>query len=503
MRLPPRPQPNLPVGRHIDVGTRGDYMKTNEHRHLFPLFALVLIGGCAVGPNYKHPAVDTPTDFRFSTIQTTNSFGDLPWWEVFKDRALKDLIRIALTNNYDLKQAVARVEQARQQVTVARAPLFPQIGYAGDVGRGKNALLNLPAAANGATASSALVDINAVWEIEFWGRIRRLTEAARARYLATDEARRGVIITLVSDVAAAYFLLLDLDQELQIQRAATNAYSGSYRIFNDRRINGVASRLETDRAAAALANAAATIPQLELQIATTENQINVLLGRNPGPIPRSSLADQPPYPAEIPAGLPSTLLQRRPDVLASEQSLIAANANIGASLANFFPQIGLTTFFGKVSPELSAFSSGSATAWNVGATITGPLFQGGQLRAQYRAAKASFDEAKAAYERTVVTAFQEVSNFLISREKFAEAAVYDAQAVAALTSSVEVATERYLNGKSSYFEVLQAQQELYPTQRAQVQTQVNELISIVQLYRALGGGWQTPVGQSETAHNSH
>jgi len=477
-------------------------MKTNVNRILFPLVALVLVGGCAVGPNYKRPALDTPESHRFATGETTDSFGDLPWWEVFKDPALQDLIHVAITNNYDLKQAVARVEQARQLVTVARAPLFPQIGYGADIGRGKNALFNTAVATSGSTASSVLLNVNAFWEIDFWGRIRRLTEAARARYLATDEARRGVTITLVSDVATAYFTLLDLDQEVQIQRAATNAYSGSYRIFNDRRINGVASRLETDRAAASLANAAAVIPQLELQIATTENQINVLLGRNPGPITRGSLADLPPFPVEVPAGLPATLLQRRPDILGAEQSLIAANALIGASIANFFPQIGLTTFFGKVSPELSAFSSGSATAWNVGATLAGPLFQGGRLRAQYRGAKANFDEAKAAYEQTVIAAFQEVSNVLISRQKFAEALVYDAQAVAALTSSVEVATERYLNGKSSYYEVLQAQQELYPTQRAQVQTQVNELVSVVLLYRALGGGWQTEAAEPEEEERS-
>ena len=200
--------------------------------------------------------------------------------------------------------------------------------------------------------------------------------------------------------------------------------------------------------------------------------------------------------------MPSTLLQRRPDIRASEQSLIAANANIGASLANFFPQIGLTTFLGKVSPELSAFSAGSANAWNVGATLAGPLFQGGQLRAQYRAAKAKFDEAKAAYEQTVVTAFQEVSNALISRQKLAEAGGYDEQAVAALASSVELATERYLNGKSSYFEVLEAQQELYPTQRALVQNQADELISVVLLYRALGGGWEVPVQPSEAKAES-
>lgn len=454
-----------------------------------------------MGPNYTRPVLDTPTNYRFAASETTNSLGDLPWWQVFKDPALQDLIYIALTNNYDLKQAVARVEQARQQVTVARAPLFPQFGYGGDIGRGKNALFNTMAA-NGDTASSAQVNLNAAWEIDFWGRIRRLTEAARAQYLATDEARRGVTITLVSDVATAYFSLLDLDQELEIQRAATNAYAGSFRIFDDRRINGVASKLETDRAAAALANAAAVIPQLELQIAQTENQLNVLLGRNPGPVSRGSLTDQPPFPAEVPAGLPSALLQRRPDILASEQALIAANADIGASFANFFPRIGLTTFIGQISPELSAFTAGSGNAWNVGATLAGPLFQGGQLRAQYRAAKARFDEAKAAYEQTVLRAFQEVSSTLISRQKVAEARVYDERAVAALTSSVDLATERYLNGKSSYYEVLQAQQELYPTQRAQVQAQVSELIAVVQLYRALGGGWEAPDQPSETKTES-
>jgi multidrug efflux system outer membrane protein len=453
---------------------------------------LLIIAGCAVGPNYKQPAVNSPDNFRFAPARTTNSLADLPWWELFHDPALQNLIATAITNNYDLKVAVARVEQARNLAVAARAPLFPSIGYSGGVGRGKNAFLNTPAGLNGATESSASATLNAFWEIDLWGRIRRLSEAARAQYLATDEARRGVMITLVSDVATAYFQLLDLDEELAIQRAATNAYTGTYRIFNERRINGVASRLETDRAAAALATAAAAIPDLELQIAITEDQLNVLLGRNPGPIQRNSLAEQDELTPEIPAGLPSELIRRRPDVLASEQLLIAANANIGASFANFFPQIGLTTFFGKVSPELSAFTAGSANAWNVGATLAGPLFQGGQLRAQYRAAKASFDQAKSSYEQSILIAFQEVSNALESRQKLAEERIYDQQAVEALTSSVDLSTQRYLNGKSSYFEVLQAQQELYPSQRAEVQTRVGEMIAIVQLYKALGGGWQTP-----------
>ena len=299
------------------------------------------------------------------------------------------------------------------------------------------------------------------------------------------------MITLVSDVATAYFQLLQFDQQLAIQRAATNAYAGSYRIFSDRLFNGVASKLETDRAAAALANAAATIPQLEIQVATTENQLNVLLGRTPGPIARNSLTNQPQLTPEIPAGIPSELLRRRPDVLGAEQSLIAANANIGVSVANFFPQIGLTTFLGRASPELSSFTGGAGNLWDLGGTMSGPVFQGGALRAQYRASKAKFEESKAAYQQTVLTAFQEVSNALITRQKLAEENVYDGQAAVALAESVDLATQRYLNGKSGYYEVLQAQQELYPTQQQQIQTQVGELLAVVQLYKALGGCWQT------------
>jgi multidrug efflux system outer membrane protein len=465
-------------------------MKNRFDRSFFAVVALAAIAGCAVGPNYQRPAVNAPEGYRFAASQTTNSLADLPWWEVFKDPMLQDLVRTALTNNYDLKQAVARVEQSRNLAIATRSAFFPQIGYSGNVGRGRNSLYNAPAATGGATESSALASLNAAWEIDFWGRIRRLSQAAQAQYLATDEARHGVTISLMSDVATAYFQLLDLDRELEIQRAATNAYAGSYQIFNDRLVNGVASKLETDRAAAALANAGALIPQLEIQIATTENQLNVLLGRNPGPVPRGSLSDQSPLAPEIPAGLPSALLRRRPDVLQSEQLLIAANANIGVSIANFFPQIGLTTFLGRASPELSSFTGGAGNLWNVGGTMTGPLFQGGQLRAQYRVSKAQFQEAAAAYQQTVLAAFEDVSDALISRQKLTEENVFYAQAVVALTSSVELATQRYLNGKSSYFEVLQAQQELYPAQRAQVQTQAGELIAVVQLYRALGGGWQ-------------
>ena len=467
-------------------------MKLHSRFQIFGLAAvLAAFVGCAVGPNYKRPAVNTPEQFRFTENQGTNSFGDLPWWNVFQDPILQGLIGTAITNNYDLKQAVARVELARNQAAAANSAFFPQIGYSGDIGRGRNALYNSPASLNGRTESSAQLTLGVVWEIDFWGRIRRSSEAARAQFLATDAARRGVTISLVSQVAVTYFQLLDLDQEMAIQCAATNAYASSYQIFNDRLSNGVASKLETDRAAAALANAAALIPQLEIQIASAENQLSVLLGKNPGPILRNSLTNQPQLTTAIPTGLPSDLLRRRPDVVAAEESLIAANANIGVSIANFFPQIGLTTLLGRASPELSQFTGSAGNLWDLGGTLSGPIFQGGKLRAQYRGAKAQFNEAKAAYQQTILTSFQEVANALITRQKLAEEFTYQGQAVVALESSVFLATQRYLNGKSSYYEVLQSQQELYPTQRAQVQTQVEEMITIVQLYKALGGGWET------------
>lgn len=462
---------------------------------IFPAAAFaLLLAGCAVGPDYKRPVVDAPAQFRFTEKQTASSIADLPWWQVFQDPALQGLVRAALTNNYDLKQAAARVEEARWQASAANSGFFPQINYTGDAGRGKNAYYNSPSSLNGQTTGSVLASLGAVWEIDFWGRVRRLSESARAQYLATDEARRSLAISLMGQVATTYFQLLGLDRELEIQRAATNAYAGSYQLFNDRLQQGVASKLETDRAQAALANAQAGIPALELQIAQAENQLNTLLGRPPGAVGRSQLSEQTVAAPEIPAGLPSGLLRRRPDILAAEQSLRAANANVGVNVANFFPQIGLTALLGSSSTELSKFTAGTAgNLWNFGGTVSGPLFQGGQLRAAYKGAKAKFTEAAAVYQQTVLTAFQEVSDALIARQKLAEEYVYDGQAVAALASSVELATQRYINGKSSYFEVLQAQQELYPAQRAQVQARAGELIAVVQLYKALGGGWTNSV----------
>jgi len=461
-----------------------------EAKTVWMLTAVIgLTGGCALGPDYHRLAVETPGQFRFASDSGTNSLADLPWGQVFQDPALQDLIRVALTNNCDLQQAVARVEQARNQAAATRSAFLPQIGYGGDAGRGRNALYNSPASLQGETKTSAFVDLGVAWEMDFWGRLRRLNETARARYLASEQARRGVTLSLVGSVATAYFQLAELDRELAIQRSATNAYATSYRLFNDRKINGVASKLETDRAMAALVTAAVNIPDLEMQIATTENQLNVLLGRNPGPIPRRSLAGLPPSAPEIPAGLPAALLRRRPDVLEAEQMVVAANAGIGSSLADFFPRIGLTTLMGRASPELSSFTATAGNLWSVGGSVTGPLFEGGALRAQYRSSKAQFQEALAAYRQSVLVAFQEVSDALVTREKLGEMGALDHQAIMVLTSAVELATARYLNGKSSYDEVLQAQQQLYPALVALARTQAGERIALVQLYKALGGGW--------------
>lgn len=455
------------------------------------LFIIVLLSGCAVGPNYLRPKINAPENFRSAlTPEELTSLGDLPWWQIFNDEKLQELIREALRNNYDLLIAVSRVEQARQIALQARAQFFPQINYEGVVAKGKNTFLTTPSPSGGITSDSALLDLNMFWEIDFWGRIRRLNEAARAQYLATDEGRRGVVITLVSSVAQAYFELLELDLLLEIAKRNTRTYEYTLKLFTERYEGGTASKLETSSAAGLLGSVAANIPEFERQIALKENQINVLLGRNPGPVERNATLLQQSVPPDVPAGIPSALLERRPDVRQAEQTLRAANAQIGVSVANFFPVIGLTTLFGKASPELSAFTAGSSNLWAVAGTLAGPLFHGGALVAQYRQSKAVWEEAKLRYEQTALNAFQEVSNALVSREKYELALVQQSQSVAAYNKAVEVATSRYVAGKASYYEVLQNQQNVYPAETALAQIELNRVLVIVQLYKALGGGWQ-------------
>jgi multidrug efflux system outer membrane protein len=448
-----------------------------------------LLAGCAVGPNYQRPAVGSPESFRGDTRMASNSIADLPWWRVFHDDALQPLIRLALTNNYDLRVAVTRVEQARALAAQARAQFFPQLNYALLAGAGRNVANNTPSP-TGTSGSLFAGDGNASWELDLWGRLRRLDESARAQFLASREARRDVTISLIAQVAQDYFQLLALDRQLEIARRTTNSFGASLKIFSERLQGGVASKLETASAEALMDAAAATIPGLEQQIALQENQLSALLGQYPGAIRRGATPLEQQTPPEIPAGLPSALLERRPDIREAEQQLRSANALVGAAKANFFPQLNLSGLLGGSSTELATFlSGGGAAAWEVAAGLTGPLFHGGQLRAQFAQARSARDQAALQYQAAVLNAFQEISDALISREKLQAALTLQNRAVEAYQTAVQVALERYRLGNADYYEVLQEQQLLFPAEDAQVQIQLNQLLTVVQLYRALGGGW--------------
>lgn len=462
------------------------------------LLAASLLAGCAVGPDYKRPAVNAPAVFRGEETATSRAVAELTWWRVYEDATLQALIREALTNNYDLRIAVARVEEARAVAMQARSRFVPSVDYNGTVSRGRNDFLGSPFPQGGATASSASATLNAFWELDLWGRIRRLNESARAQFLASEEARRGVRLSLLSDVATAYFQLLELDQELEIASRTTNSFAESLRIFNQRVEGGTASALQSSRAEAALEDAAAAVPAIRERISATENQLCILLGRNPGPIerPTSLLTQRMP---DVPAGLPSSLLERRPDLRQSEQLLRSANAQVGESVAGFFPKIGLTAFLGKVSPELSAFTLGTANAWGMAAEGAGPLFEGGRLVGQYRQSKAAREEATWQYERTILNAFREVSDALVSRQQLAEVREHQVHQVQALERAVKLSSERYVAGKASYYEVLEAQQQLLPSELNLARTQRDELVAVVTLYRSLGGGWQDEMKLSK--HN--
>jgi multidrug efflux system outer membrane protein len=456
------------------------------------ILAAGCLTGCALGPDYKRPPVSPPETFRFqATPGETASLADAPWWEAFGDPALKALIQEALTGNYNVRIAAARVQQARAQASAAKSPFYPQLGYQATAVQSKGLanILGLSSTDPSAESTLYLGAISMNWEIDLWGKIRRSSEAANAQLLASEEGRRAVLLSLVSDVAQAYFELLELDARLAIANSSTEAYQGTYKLFQDRLEFGVASQLQTARAEGNLAQAAATVPEIQSQIAAKENQISTLLGRNPGPIQRGRpLFDQEVTPS-VPAGLPSALLERRPDLRRVEQELVAANAQIGAAKALFFPQLSLTGLLGKASPELSALTAGTSTIWQAGGMITGPIFQGGKIYQNFKATEAAAEEAKWRYEQAVIQAFQEVSTSLAALEKLAGAETDQARSVRALEKSVQISNDRYLYGLSSYFEILEAQQRLYPAQYTQAQIRLNRLLAYVQLYKALGGGW--------------
>ena len=455
----------------------------------FSGFAL-LLAGCAVGPNYKRPDVAAPEAFPNQPVANSHDFAAVAWWDIYQDDRLKGLIQQSLADGYDARIATARVIQAQAIASQVHGQRYPGIGYAANGDRGRNAQLgNAVPTGNGSINNSFDAYLGAAWELDLWGRVRRLDEAARSRYLATEEARRGVWLSLVSQVATTYYELLELDEELAIAQQATQSYGESLRLFNQRLEGGIASRLETSSAEAAMATSAARVASLERQIVIKENQLGALLGRNPGHITRGVKLSEQKLPPEVPAGLPSQLLERRPDVRQAEEAARAANANIGVTIGGFLPKIGLSALFGSVSPELNNLMTSKAQLWSVGAQVTGPLFQGGGLHGQYEQARAAWDEARLEYQQTALNAFVEVADALVTRQKLAEIRVQQERAVGAYAEAVKISQRRYASGNAGYFEVLQAQQLLFPAEAALAQTRRDEFISVIQLYKALGGGW--------------
>jgi outer membrane protein, multidrug efflux system len=442
---------------------------------LLPLF----FTGCAVGPKYARPTIQSPANFYTEEQATANSVADMAWWDLFKDPALQGLIREALKSNYDVQSAVARVEQERALLGVSRSQYYPQVGYNASISGQQN-----PAIANHTYYSYGL---SALWEIDLFGRIRRLNDAQRAVYFSSEEARRDVRLLVMSDVAQGYFQLRALDEQLAIAHRTVQSFQDTLDLFQRKFEGGAASGLEVSRAQAALSNVAAVIPDFERQIVAQENALDLLLGRNPGPIARgAALADQ--YDPDVPAGLPATLLERRPDLREAEQNLIAANANVGVAKANFFPTISLTGLLGGVSPQLSELTA-SGKAWSLAGNLAGPLFTGGRLKNEYRASLALRDQARISFEKAVTGAFGEVSTALSAHQQLAKAQREQLKSVDAYRESVRLSFTRYDSGLSSYFEIVDAQIQLYPAESASVTYDLGRKLALVDLYRTLGGGW--------------
>jgi multidrug efflux system outer membrane protein len=450
--------------------------------------AVLALAGCALGPGYERPELPATDTFRGRDVVETASLADLPWWEVFADPALQALVRDSLEQNRDLEAAAARVEQARYFAAVARGELFPSVGYEADATTGDDAFLGAPSPGIG-DEDAFLAVLNFAWEVDVWGRIRRSSEAARAQLFATEAFRRGVVLSLVAGVAQAYFELRELDLELEIARGTVATFQETFDLFDRQFRGGVTSRLDPLRAEAALAQAAATIPDLERRIVAKENELCVLAGRVPGPVERGPALVEQVLAPDVPAGLPADLLARRPDLAEAEQVLVAQNALVGAALADFFPRIGLTGFAGSVSPELSDLLASGTGLWSLAAVGAGPIFTFGRTLYRYRAQQAAADEAVAAYEQSLLVALQEVSDALVARQKLDGVRAEQERAVVALREALRIARVRYVGGLATYLEVLDAQQQLFPAENDLARTRRDQLLAVVALYRALGGGW--------------
>ena len=447
--------------------------------------ALVLGLGCALGPDYKRPQVEVAPQFRDQAQAEAASYADQPWWEVFSDPALKALIAESLERNFDVRTAIQRVEEYRARAGIEHSDYLPTVTVGAGFSRGRNSDY-VPG--GGKTGDMVSAQAGFSWELDLWGRLRRLNEASLAQYLASQDIRRGVDLATTAQVAQAYFELRELDARLDIARAATKAFQDTYDLFERRFQGGASSGLETARAEAALADAAGFVPDLERQIRAQENLLSFLVGRAPGPIPRGSGLEAQPLAPRIPAGLPSALLERRPDVREAEQILVAANAEVGVAKANYFPTLSLTGLLGGLAPEANALF-GPGKEWSLGPALTFAPLQGLRLKYQKAAAVAQWEQARTHYEAVVSGSFREVSTLLNAYQKLAELESQKARSVAAYQAAVHMATERFSNGLSSYIEVLEAQQQLFPAQNGLAQVRLARLVNAVQLYKALGGGW--------------
>jgi len=452
----------------------------------------VWLAGCAVGPNYHRPSTDTPASYSGLTPQEaaktdSASLGDEKWWEVFQDKELQELVRTALEKNYDVRIAAARVLEARAQLGITRADQFPSLSGGGNI-------TNQRSAADGPIPAFELtqgqVNVSAAWNIDFWGRFRRATEEARANLLASEWARQEVIATLVANVASGYFQLRELDLELEISQRTLASRNESLELTKELTEHGIDTMLDQRQAEQLVYTAAAQVPDLERQIEQQENNLSILLGNNPGAIPRGLQLTDEPHSPEVPAGLPASLLERRPDVREAEENLIAANAQIGVARAAYFPQISLTGEGGYQSSALENLFTGPAGLWNLAGSITQPIFEGGRLKNGVRLAKAQKQELLLTYQKTIQGAFRDVSNALVAYRKDREFRIQEEQLTASAQDAAHLSQTRFRAGVADYLEVLTNETNAFNDELALAQAQLNELQALVQLYQALGGGWE-------------
>jgi multidrug efflux system outer membrane protein len=455
---------------------------------LWVIAGALIVAGCAVGPNYRRPAIDTPQTYRGATqTPATSSLGDENWWDVFQDAQLQSLIRTALKQNYDVRIAAARIAQAQAQLEIARSNYFPgaEAGVSGNASRNAQSKFF-----NAFDTSDTELGLGFQWNLDFWGKYRRMTEAARDQLLASDWAQKAVISTLVSDVASAYFTLREDDLDLQIANQTLTSDQDSLRLTQLLVDHGRASLLDVRQAEQLVFTASGSIPETQKQIVLQENLISVLLGENPGEVQRGLALTTEPHAPEIPAGLPSALLERRPDIRQAEAQLMSSNAEIGVAKAAYFPSISLTGQGGVQDIALTKLFTGPAGFWSATAQATQPLYAGGSLKGNVRLARAQTQEASFNYQKTIQQAFREVSNALVAYAKDQDFTKQQQLLTESAQDASRLSDLRYRNGATSYLEVLDANTRYYSAELTLAQAQLNELLDYVELYRALGGGWQ-------------